>query len=421
MNMNLYLNQASEWLGKYGGDIAIAAIILVLAHFVAKAVKWAIARGIDRLPFLSRRDTAAPGGERPLVDVGERIGEVGYWVVWLIGLIAALTRLSAVTPELREVIAPLDDMVRDFVNYVPKLVGAALIFVIGYALATIARRMVEAAAEAAEIDRRLVDAGLSHMPRGPGLARMIGAVVFALIIIPVAIQALRTLDISAISTPAETMLAGIFASIPNVLGATLIIVVAYVIGRWVATLVEEGLRSIGFDDIVNSIAQTEPVRAAMEKMDPTPGVDTLDLKAFPPSRMIGLTVLIGIVLVASVEAANALKFDALSGMLAQVVGMATKVLFGGVIIALGVLLANILAAAAARKGTGASELISVFVRWGVIILATAVGLNSMGIAPEIITLAFGLILGAVAVAVAIAFGVGGRDAAKKMLARWMAD
>ena len=423
MNMNLDFNQASAWVRTYGGDIVIAAIILVLAHFVAKAVKWAIARGIDRLPFLSRRDTAAPGGERPVVDVGERIGEVGYWVVWLIGLIAALTRLSAVPElgDLRAVIAPLDDMVRDFVNYAPKLVGAVLIFVIGYALATIARRMVEAAAEAAEIDRRLVDAGLSHMPRGPGLARMIGAVVFALIIIPVAIQALRTLEISTISTPAENMLNGIFAAIPNVLGATLIIVVAYVIGRWVATLVENGLRSIGFDDIVNSIAQTEPVRAAMEKMDPTPGVDTVDLKAFPPSRMIGLTVLIGIVLVASVEAAKALDFAALSAMLAGVVGMATKVLFGGVIIALGVLLANILAAVTARKGAGASELISLFVRWGVIILATAVGLRAMDVANEIITLAFGLLLGAVAVAVAIAFGVGGRDAAKKMLARWTAE
>ena len=420
-------NQVSTWLNQAGAEIVrvfpqvlVAAIILLVAHFAAKAVKWSISKGIDRLPFLSRRDSAAPGGERPMIDVGERVGEVGYWVVWLIGLIAALTQLGLAYNGLREITAPLNAMVIDFIDYVPQVVGAVLIFIIGYALATIARRMVEAAAEAAEIDRRLVDAGLTHMPRGPGLARMIGAVVFALIIIPVAIQALRTLNISAISTPAENTLAGIFAAIPNVLGAALIIVIAYVIGRWIATLVEEGLRSIGFDDIVRSISQAEPVRAAMEKMDPTPGVDTLDLKSFPPSRMIGLTVLIGIVLVASVEAANALHFMALAAMLSQVVGMATQVLFGGVIIALGVLLANILAAATA-KGGGASEILSVFVRWGVIVLATAVGLRSMGIANEIITLAFGLLLGAVAVAVAIAFGVGGRDAAKKMLARWMAE
>ena len=84
----------------------------------------------------------------------------------------------------------------------------------------------------------------------------------------------------------------------------------------------------------------------------------------------------------------------------------------------GILLANILAAAASKEGKPSSEIISTLVRWGVIALATAVGLRFMGLANDIIVLAFGLILGAVAVAVAIAFGVGGRDAAKRLLDRW---
>jgi hypothetical protein len=98
--------------------------------------------------------------------------------------------------------------------------------------------------------------------------------------------------------------------------------------------------------------------------------------------------------------------------------LASSVLFGAIIIALGILLANILAAASRREGKPSSEIISTMVRWGVIALATAVGLSFMGLANNIIALAFGLILGAVAVAVAIAFGVGGRDAAKRMLDRW---
>jgi len=51
-------------------------------------------------------------------------------------------------------------------------------------------------------------------------------------------------------------------------------------------------------------------------------------------------------------------------------------------------------------------------------LATAMGLTQMNVGTQIILLTFGLILGAVAVAVAIAFGVGGRDAAKRLLDRW---
>lgn len=407
---------AMQWLNYWGPKIALAAVILLVAHFAAKAVKWAIAKGVDRIPFFSRRDSAGPGGAKPAVDVGERVGEVGYWLVWLLGFMAALNVL-----ELSAVVAPLNDMVRGFTAYLPAVVGAALIFFIGFVLATIVRRMVEATVEAVELDRRLVDAGLTHTPRGPGLARLLGILVFTLIIIPVAIAALDVLNIEAISGPARAMLQNILLTIPRVIGAALIIFIAYVIGRWIMMLTEEGLKSIGFDGIIASIANADPIRVGRERMDLTPGVDTIDFKQFPPSRMIGLAVLIGIVLFASVEAARLLDFGAMAAMLSEVLTLATRVLFGVVIIALGILLANILAAAAAKQGKASSEIISVLVRWGVIALASAVGLRFMGLANDIIVLAFGLILGSVAVAVAIAFGVGGRDAAKKLLARWSGE
>jgi hypothetical protein len=256
------------------------------------------------------------------------------------------------------------------------------------------------------------------LPRGPGLARLLGILIFTLIIIPVAIAALGVLEIRAISDPATAMLSDILDTVPRVIGAALIIFIAYVIGRWIMTLTEHGLKSVGFDDIIASIANAEPVRVGREKMDPTPGVDTIDFSRFPPSRMIGLAVLIGIVLFAAVEAARQLEFAAMAAMLSEVLTLATRVLFGAVIIALGILLANILAAASVREGKPSSEIISTFVRWGVIALATAVGLRFMGLANDIIVLAFGLILGSVAVAVAIAFGIGGRDAARRVLARW---
>ena len=404
-----------NWITTWGPRILLALVIVVVAHFAAKAVKWAIAKGIDRIPFFSRRDAAGSSGVKPTVDVGDRIGEVGYWLVWLLCLIAALNVL-----DMDAVVAPLNGMVAGFLAYLPNVVGAALIFFIGFMLSTIVRRMVEATVEAVELDRRLIDAGLTHTPKGPGLARLLGLLAFTLIIIPVAIAALDVLNISAISDPATAMLNGILLTIPRVIGAALIVFIAYLVGRWVMTLIEEGLKSIGFDDIITGIANAEPIRVGREKMDLTPGVTTINLSRFPPSKMIGLAVLIGIVLFAAVEAARLLEFAAMAAMLTRVLELASSVLFGAVIIALGILLANILAAASSREGKPSSEIISTLVRWGVIILATAVGLSFMGLANNIIALAFGLILGAVAVAVAIAFGVGGRDAAKRLLDRWTA-
>ncbi|MBX3430847.1 MAG: mechanosensitive ion channel [Hyphomonadaceae bacterium] len=411
-------NQAAmtAWLQNDAPKILLALLIVVVAHFAAKAVKWGIAKGIDRIPFFARRDGAGAAGVKPTVDVGERIGEVGYWLVWLLGLIAALNVVG-----LSDVVDPLNLMVRDFLHYLPSIVGSALIFFIGFVLATVVRRMVEATVEAVELDRRLIDAGLTHTPKGPGLARLLGLLAFTLIIIPVAIAALQALHITAISEPATRMLDGILTTIPRVIGAALIIFIAYLIGRWVMTLIEEGLKAIGFDAIISSIANAEPIRVGREKMDPTPGVDTINFAKYPPSKMIGLAVLIGIVLFSAVEAARLLEFSAMADMLAQMVQLAGKVLFGAVIIALGILVANILAAASVREGKPSSEIISTMVRWGVVALATAVGLSFMGLANNIIALAFGLILGSVAVAVAIAFGVGGRDAAKRLLDRWTSD
>ena len=401
------------WLYEWAPRIALALVIIIVGHFAAQAVTWAIAKGFDRVPFFSRKDSDGPGGAKPSADVGERVGEVGYWLVWLLGLMAALNVLT-----LTAIVAPLNDMVRGFLAYLPNVVGAVLIFVIGFALATIVRRMVEATVDAVDLDRRLMDAGLTHSPRGPGLTRLLGLLVFTLIIIPVSIAALDALSIEAISAPAISMLNDILLTIPRVIGAALIIFIAYVIGRWILTLTEDGLESFGSDAIIRSNANAEPIRVGREKMDLTPGVDTFDFKGFPPSRMIGLAVLIGIVLFAAVEAARLLEFGAMAAMLSEVLALATRVLFGAVIIALGVLLANILAAATVREGKPSSEILSVFVRWGIIALATAVGLRFMGLANDIIVLAFGLVLGAVAVAVAVSFGIGGRDAAKRLVDRW---
>ena len=58
-------------------------------------------------------------------------------------------------------------------------------------------------------------------------------------------------------------------------------------------------------------------------------------------------------------------------------------------------------------------------RVAILVLAGAMSLRQMGLANEIVVLAFGLIVGAVAVAAAIAFGIGGRDVAKRKLEEWL--
>ncbi|MAK83605.1 mechanosensitive ion channel, partial [Phenylobacterium sp.] len=136
------------------------------------------------------------------------------------------------------------------------------------------------------------------------------------------------------------------------------------------------------------------------------------------SKVVARIVLAAIMLFSAIEAARLLSFLVIADMLAEVVRLGAQVLFGGVIITVGVLLANFLARMIDRSTGGADGFASTIVRWATIALATAMGLRFMGIADEIVILAFGLILGSAAVAAAIAFGFGGRETAHRLLERW---
>jgi hypothetical protein len=68
-----------------------------------------------------------------------------------------------------------------------------------------------------------------------------------------------------------------------------------------------------------------------------------------------------------------------------------------------------------------AKLLATAARIATIVLAGAMALRQMGLANDIVNLAFGLLIGAIAIAVAIAFGFGGREVAGRELAEWVAS
>jgi hypothetical protein len=94
------------------------------------------------------------------------------------------------------------------------------------------------------------------------------------------------------------------------------------------------------------------------------------------------------------------------------------VILGLIIFGIGLFLANVAARAVQSAGTQKATLLSVVARLSFIVLAAAIALREMELANEIIVWAFVLALGSVAVAAAIAFGIGGRDIAAQQLRKW---
>jgi hypothetical protein len=373
---------AEVWLPR----ILFAVIILVVAHFAAKGVKWGLAKLVDRVPGVAGHNAGAAKNE----TVGARLGEVGYWLVWLIGLIAALNVL-----ELGAVVQPLNQMQTEFFTYVPNVVGAGLLFFIGYLLATLARRVVETALTAANLDGWLQKAGLAKLTGASGIARALGTLVFALIIIQFAIAALQALAIDAISVPAVQVLSTVYSALPMLIAAALVLAIAFIIGRWVAGVVEQLLSSLGFDQSIRGLTSSAQ------------GTSGAPVTGYSPSKVVGNIALVAIMVFAAVEAANLLRFEAMSTFLAEILALGGRVLFGGAIIAAGVIIATVVSNFIDRSTGGADGFASNIIRWATIALSVAIGLSFMDVADEIIVLAFGLILGSAAVAFALAFGIGG--------------
>ncbi len=393
--------QATYWAPK----VVIAILILIATWIVARAVKWVLQRAIDRTPALRKHTT---GG--PKETVGHQLGTIAKLIIWLVGIMAALQFLG-----IGQILAPINALTLDIFNFLPRLLGAGVIFFIGLIVARIVKQLVETVLIAANVDGLLARIGIGTtvgtvrtspdaVPPGaaPGstrasLARAAGVLVYALIIIPVAIAALQVLGIEAISGPAITMLDEILTAIPRVLAAALWIGIAFIAARFLKTIIEAILPPTGFDQAIKS---TGVLPAAAS-----------------PSRIVANIAMIAIILAAAIEAATQLGGGTIAIFLAQVTELGGKVIFGTLIIVVGIFLARIIANLVG-SGTGEGGYAQTIVRYAIIALFTAIGLTFMGLADNIVQMAFGLILGAAAVATALAFGLGGRDAAARVLERW---
>jgi hypothetical protein len=130
--------------------------------------------------------------------------------------------------------------------------------------------------------------------------------------------------------------------------------------------------------------------------------------------------MIVIVLFASVTATEMLGFSAVAAMINEFIRFAGRVFMGTLVFGLGLFLAQLVARALGSSDLPNARRLALIARVVILMLSGAMALRQTGLANEIVNLAFGLTLGAVAVAAAIAFGLGGRDQAARMLNEWRA-
>ncbi|WP_297742135.1 mechanosensitive ion channel [uncultured Tessaracoccus sp.] len=404
-------------------NIVAAIVILLATWIIASLVKSALSKWLVKIPFLQRSEDGGRG-------LAGSLATIVSLLIWLLGLTAVLTLFS-----LDSVLSPLQGLLNGFMQAVPGVVGAGLIFFIGYVLAKVVRQILVTALHAAHFDERVANFGSdakrvsdapinrsatqpAQAPQGQpypqqgqpqqgqhqqmaapqqrpaqqrsSITDIIGNVVFALIVVVVSIAALDVLGIPALSGPATRMLSLFLDALPLIIGAGILLAVGVVIANFIVNILEPILEGLNLDEKLEGL-----------------GIERGSVNSV---KVITTIVRVGIILFFAVAAANLLNFAAITRILDNILSLGGRILFGAAVILAGVFIANLLAKIV--SGTA-----SHIIRVATIVLFSAMGLQFMGIADSIINLAFAALVVGGAAAAALAFGLGGRDAAARQLAK----
>jgi hypothetical protein len=373
----------------------IAGGVMIFVAWLVATILRAIVRGFLESTKMDKKiGDAADLKEWPLARA---IGEVVYWLVWLIFLpiIFAAFGLTAL-------IAPVMSLLSDLLGWIPNLIVAALILIVGWFVARIVQRIAVSFFAALGTDKLADRIGLSKYMGKMTLSALIGMLIFVLIMIPIIIAALEALGLAALTAPLVEMLTAVMVAIPVLIMAVLVIVVAYFVGRVVGDFVAQFLAGLGFDNIL--------VMLGLAKTGPA-GKRT-------PSQVVGWLVMIGIILAAALSAFTMLHLDPLAQLLTGFIVLVANIIIGLLMFGVGLWIATWAANFIIESDWPHKYFLALVARIAIITLALFMSLTQMGLANSIITLAFGVPLVGVALAIGLAFGLGGKEAAAQQLDQW---
>jgi small-conductance mechanosensitive channel len=199
--------------------------------------------------------------------------------------------------------------------------------------------------------------------------------------------------------PLQDALSTFFSYIPQLIGAIVILIVGYVIARVLRAVVGRVLQGFGFD-------------RWMERGGIKQFFDRAETNQTPTS-ILGALVFWFVFIIAITMAADALGIPQVSVVLAQLVAYIPSIIAAILILILAALLANFISGIV--RGATGSDILASIAQYAIIVYAVFAALTQLGVAVQLTANTFLIVLGAVALAAAIAFGIGGQEIARDIV------
>ncbi|WP_216899930.1 mechanosensitive ion channel [Synechococcus sp. CCY 9618] len=410
--LNNFLNQIFAFLPQVGGALVIASIAWIVAT-VVRSVLLRTTRSLSLDEKLFGKDEPdAPAG----VLVGETLANVFFWLILLFFLPLVLNTLNLGSP-----LSPLLNLLDNLLAALPQLVKAGVIGFVGWLIARILRLITSNLLLSTGVDQFGRRFGLDAAKGAQPLSSLVGTLVFVVVLIPTAIAVLEALALPAISRPATEMLEQVLTALPRLFTALIIVAAGVIVGGFIGQLVSRMASGFGLDRIVASLgfSPAPPADGTGPAEEPSPETQS-DPAGRPrrPSEVLGTVTQIGVALFAVFAATDVLGLPALTAVVSDLLVVFVRVITGVAVFAVGLYLAKLAHQLIRSSGGSHGAVVAQAARIAILTFAGAMALQQIGLAPNLVMLAFGLLFGSLAIAAAIAFGLGGQQVAAEQLRQW---
>ena len=384
MDTTSLINRMTNYFGDSLPGLLVTLCILIVGIIAAKFFRGLSIKIFNKLGLQSKFGSIA--GD---VDIAKGLGALVYFVILLNVLVVVLERMG-----ITAVLDPIKALISQFFNVIPNLVGAGIVIYVGWLLAKMVQNVVSAVA--VKLDEYVLS---KHLDVKFKVSKFLGVFAFVIVLVPIVIQGLDILQFEVVSNPAKVLLSEFLGFTKRLALATVIVSATFYIGKFVVGLIGNLLDGLALN--------TLPAKLGLESLLP---------KNMTLVNLVQKITMFFILLTAFSVAVEILQVDILTNVFAHILSFGGKILVGSLILFVGAALANL--AYNKLSLSPNNSFMAGIARFAILGLVLSMGLKEMGLADNIVNMAFGLTLGAIAIAFAVSFGVGGIDAARSLSGEW---
>lgn len=366
------------------GPFILAILVFIVGRIVASMLRGLVTKALSKTDIDNKLSSLVGHGS----GAEKGIGNFVYYILLLFVVIIALG-----VAKLDKVSGPLQDMLSQFLNFIPNVLGAAVLLYFVLMVAKIVKNLTAGLLNGAKLDERL-----GAKPGEQPVSNALVTALYCFIVLLFTPAVLELLKIESVSKPVGDVVSQILDSVPNIIIASVLVAVGIMIGQIARRLITNLLDAAG--------ANAWPAKLGLDV--PQEGSRSL-------SHVVGLVVMISVAVLMISAAINQLDIGLLSGASEGFVQGYFNVLLAVIIFGAGVLLSKFAYTNLSDKNITLAKV----ARVAILVLTTVVALKRSELAPELTGLPFQFAIYALATAFgiggAIAIGLGGKD----FVARWL--